>query len=112
MATHEMRLHPVPFQMIRDGIKTVEIRLNDEKRKLMKVGDTIEFSLRPDPEQKCVAEIMGLDHFSSFKESYASYPPAEYGGESQDEWESMYKYYSLEDEQKEGVLGIRLKVTS
>lgn len=107
-----MRLHPVPFEMIRNGTKTVEIRLNDEKRKLMKVGDVIEFSLRPDPEQSFIAKIVGLDHFSSFKESYASYPPAEYGGENQDEWECMYKYYSLEDEQKEGVLGIRLEVAT
>lgn len=107
-----MRLHPVPFEMIKNGTKTVEIRLNDEKRKLMKVGDMIEFSLRPDPEQKFTAKIVGLDYFPSFKESFMSYPPNEYGGESEGEWELMYKYYSPEEEKECGVVGIKLTLLS
>jgi ASC-1-like (ASCH) protein len=110
MTLHEMRLHPTPFEMIKSGSKTVEVRLNDEKRQLMQIGDRIEFSLRPDLTEKFQAEIIGLDTFASFKDAYAAYPPNEYGGESKKEWELMYKYYSAEEEMKFGVLGIRLKI--
>ena len=32
---HEMRLHNEPFTKIKLGKKTIELRLNDEKRKLI-----------------------------------------------------------------------------
>ena len=35
---HEMRLLPKPFESILSGTKTVEIRLNDEKRRRSKSG--------------------------------------------------------------------------
>ncbi|MDB5236981.1 MAG: hypothetical protein JWL88_83 [Parcubacteria group bacterium] len=110
MTVHEMRLHPIPFEMIRSGSKTVEVRLNDEKRQLMQAGDIIEFSLRPDLTEKFQAVITSLDTFDNFKDAYAAYPPREYGGESKEEWELMYKYYSPEEETKFGALGIRLKI--
>ena len=33
---HEMRLNNSPFELIKGGTKTIEIRLNDEKRSLIK----------------------------------------------------------------------------
>lgn len=30
---HEMRLHNEPFVLIKNGTKTIELRLNDEKRR-------------------------------------------------------------------------------
>ena len=41
MNTFELRLNPVPFQQIKQGKKTVEMRLFDEKRKLFNVGDML-----------------------------------------------------------------------
>ena len=41
---HNMNLSPVPFEMIKSGQKTIELRLNDEKRQRIKTGDTIIFS--------------------------------------------------------------------
>lgn len=43
MQNHIMNLAPLPMQQIRDGRKTIELRLYDEKRKLISVVDTIEF---------------------------------------------------------------------
>jgi len=40
---HTMRLHNGPFQLIKSGTKTIELRLNDEKRSLIRENDTIEF---------------------------------------------------------------------
>ena len=43
---HEMRLHDTPFKMIQAGTKTIELRLYDEKRQQIQVGDEIEFHSR------------------------------------------------------------------
>ena len=41
---HEMKLQDDPFKKISDRTKTIEMRLYDEKRKKVKVGDLIEFT--------------------------------------------------------------------
>jgi ASC-1-like (ASCH) protein len=107
---YEMRLHPIPFELIRSGSKVIEIRLNDEKRQQLHIGDQIEFVLRPEQTDTFKAEISGLDIFNSFKDAYSSYEPIVYGAQSQNEWKDMYKYYSSEDEAKYGVLGIHLRL--
>jgi uncharacterized membrane protein len=38
---HEMTLFEEPFNKIRDKQKSIEVRLNDEKRQNIKVGDII-----------------------------------------------------------------------
>ena len=40
---HEMTLYDEYFDMIKSGVKTIEYRLNDEKRKKIRIGDTIIF---------------------------------------------------------------------
>ena len=39
-----MKLNESPFDRIKNGTKTIEFRLYDDKRKQIKVGDKIEFS--------------------------------------------------------------------
>lgn len=39
---HYMRLEEDSFQAIKEGRKTIEMRLNDEKRSLIKEGDSIQ----------------------------------------------------------------------
>ena len=41
---HKMKLNESPFERIKNGTKTVEFRLYDEKRQQIKIGDKIEFS--------------------------------------------------------------------
>ena len=40
---HKMNLWNDSFEAIKCGSKTIEMRLNDEKRSLIKIGDEIEF---------------------------------------------------------------------
>ena len=44
MMTYEMNLNRQPFDMIKSGRKTIELRLNDEKRKNIVAGDKIKFT--------------------------------------------------------------------
>ena len=37
--THNMQLQPIPFEMIKNGTKTIELRLCDEKRRKIQIGD-------------------------------------------------------------------------
>ena len=39
-----MKLNPAPFEMIKSGQKTIELRLYDEKRQLVNIGDEIVFT--------------------------------------------------------------------
>ena len=41
--THIMRLNTSPFEMIASGEKTIELRLNDEKRRKITIGDEISY---------------------------------------------------------------------
>jgi ASC-1-like (ASCH) protein len=107
---HQMKLQPIPFEEVRSGSKTLELRLNDEKRQLINIGDKIEFSLATDPSYKVSTIVEKLYHFSSFKDLCYAFEPVEYGSSNKEEYKEMYKYYSKEDEAKYGVVGIRIKV--
>ena len=48
---HEMKLNNGPFERIKNGTKTIELRLNDEKRQLLKIKDLIEFTNRTNNEK-------------------------------------------------------------
>lgn len=54
---HIMNLRPKPFGMIKDGRKTIELRLYDEKRRQIVVGDTIQFMNTEDEQDIIRAEV-------------------------------------------------------
>ena len=37
--THEMKLHNSAYEMIKNGSKDIEMRLNDPKRQQIQIGD-------------------------------------------------------------------------
>ncbi len=65
---HYMRLNPEPFELIKSGKKTVELRLLDEKRRLLQIGDEIEFMSTSDNTQHIFCRVTQLHRFNSFKE--------------------------------------------
>ena len=107
---YEMRLHNEPFNKIKDGTKTIELRLNDEKRQLLKVKDLLEFTSRTTGE-KVLTEIEALFKYPSFEELYKHFDKVSMGY-SEDEIadpKDMEQYYSMEEQNKYGVLGIKIK---
>lgn len=71
---HRMKLKIVPFKKIKNGSKTIELRLNDEKRKKVQIGDFIEFSCLDEPKDKIQTRVTALHRFGSFAELYAVLP--------------------------------------
>ena len=112
--THIMRLNPAPFEMIACGDKTIELRLNDEKRRKIKIGDEITFVNTENSLKTIKVEVIGIYRFKSFKELYANLPLLECGYTKEDvmtaEPEDMLAYYSEEQQKKYGVLGIEIEL--
>ena len=109
MKTHHMKLAVEPFNKIASGQKVIESRLYDEKRRHINIGDTIEFSENDNPEHKTTTVVKGLLRYATFEELFADHDPALFGEESEEFLLNQIKqFYTDEDEQKYGVVGIRL----
>lgn len=107
---YEMKLNNEPFKAIKSGTKTLELRLNDEKRKQLIVGDYIEFTNRENNE-KLLVEVIDLYKYNSFEELYKHFNKIEMGYSINEEAnpKDMENYYSKEEQEKYGVLGIKIK---
>ena len=108
---HKMNLIDSAFRAIAAGIKTVEMRLYDEKRAKIKVGDKIEFE-NIDTHQNVMCEVISLARYKDFFELYSHYDKTAIGY-SEDEIadaSDMYVYYSPELIEKYGALAIEVKV--
>ena len=79
---HKMKLLPEYFEKIQQGSKTVEMRLFDEKRRLIRVGDMIEFSSTEAPSNRVLCRVVDLKLFDSFLALAEYYSPAALGFDS------------------------------
>lgn len=107
---YEMKLNNEPFRKIKDGSKTLELRLYDEKRQKLKINDIIEFT-NIESNEKIRVEIEGLYRYPSFEELYKHCDKISMGYNDAEEAnpQDMEKYYSKEEQAKYGVLGIKMK---
>ena len=97
---HEMKLRAIYFDKIKAGEKIYEIRLNDEKRKLIDVGDVIVFKKEPELNEVLKAVVKDLIYFNSFNEMSTTLPLEKVGFENKplDEVVAIYhQFYSEED---------------
>ena len=108
---HYMNLVPSAFRKIADGSKTIELRLNDEKRQQINVGDTIIFN-NISAKDIIRAQVVRLHKFSDFEELYKALPLEKCGYTAAEldtaHYTDMEQYYTKEQIQKHGALGIEL----
>ena len=71
--THCMNLELSAFLKIANGSKTIELRLNDEKRQKIKIGDTIEFHCG-EINSIIFATVIKLHKFPNFEQLYKALP--------------------------------------
>ncbi len=109
---HKMNLHSDPFNMLKGGLKTIELRLNDEKRSKIKIGDQIEFTNSSNAKQKLITEVVNIYPFDSFELLYKKLPLEQCGYKKFElknaKPSDMDIYYSKEQQKKYGVLGIKV----
>jgi len=108
---YKMHLTEKPFFMIKSGQKNIEMRLYDEKRQQIKAGDTIEFS-NVETGQIIDTEVVDIHKYNSFEELYSNFDKTRLGYyENEDAKPSdMSQFYSNEEIQKFGVVGIEIKL--
>lgn len=112
--THYMGLDPKPFAMISSGQKTIELRLNDEKRQKIKIGDSIVFSNTTNSSEIISVTVINIYKFESFKELYDVLPLEKCGYEKEEivyaDPKDMEVYYSIKKQKQYGVLGIEISI--
>ena len=108
---HEMKLDSSPFQKIKSGKKTIELRLFDKKRQQIKAGDIITFT-NVSTGEKMSRTVKKLHRFDSFNELYQTLPLLLCGYTTEEianaRPSDMERYYSVEEQKKYGVVGIEL----
>ena len=109
--THQMKLQPKPFEAIKSGRKTIEMRLNDEKRSLVKIGDSIEFT-NIESNEKMLCKVQNIYRYKDFNELFKHHDKISLGYEEDEEPNprDLLKYYSEEKILQYGVLGIEIEV--
>ena len=109
--THKMKLQNNPFCKIKEGSKDIEMRLYDKKRKLIKIGDLIEFT-NVITEEKINVKVIKLYLFDTFRELYNSFNKVRLGYKEDEfaEPKDMEQYYSKEEIKQNGVVGIEIVI--
>ncbi len=108
---HNMKLQENPFIKIKAGTKTIKMRLNDEKRSKIVVGDKIMFT-NVKTNEKIICEVLNLYHYKNFEELYANFDKTSIGYNFNEvaNPNDMSQYYDKYEILKYGVLGIEIKV--
>ncbi len=113
MTRHEMKLDPAPFAMIASGRKKFELRLNDEKRRKIGIGDEILFTNNATG-QTLTAKVSGKEVFPDFAALYRTLPLLECGYTAETlplaSPRDMEAYYSPAEQRIYGVVGMRLEL--
>jgi|GEM_PF-453298 len=108
-AIHSMKLQNEYFDKIKNGVKTIELRLNDKKRQLIKKGDSICFTSQRG--EQIVCRVDELYNYPTFRELFDHVPLSACGFSDITKdaaAKSMREFYSKEDESTFGALGIKI----
>lgn len=106
-----MNLQPKYFDFIKNGTKRIELRLYDEKRQQIKLGDSIEFSKSEN--EKFKVRVIGLLRYETFSDLFNDFNISVLADQSMTKQELLnvlQEFYTPEKQVQYGVLGIRLEL--
>jgi len=110
---HTMKVQTKYYNLLKTGQKTIELRLYDEKRQLIHIGDTILFSDLSNQTDNFSATVLNLHKAQNFDDLCSKISPIQAGFSSKEELlQTMTTFYSPENQQKYGVIGIEVKKNS
>lgn len=108
---HNMKLNKEEFYATQSGLKNIEVRINDKKRKQIKSGDIIEFSNIENNTEKLYVKVKNITKFNNFNDLYSYYPTQRFGKSNHSKkelTETIYKIYNRKEEEL-GVLAIEIQ---
>ena len=108
----QMGLNHDQFLLVQNGSKTIEIRLNDAKRRQIHLHDAIEF-VDTTTAATLIKHVQRLEVFSTFANLYTRYGGTIVGSAETDSVAKMvadtYTIYTPEQEKADGVFAIHLQ---
>lgn len=111
MKTHTMNLYNDAFNLIKQGSKTIELRLYDEKRQKILIGDLIQF-INIDNKNVLSTKVKNIFIYKDFQKLYKDFDKMSIGYKEDEisNYKDMEQYYSIEDIEKYGVIGIEIQL--
>ena len=111
---HEMKLQTKYYNFILNGSKRIELRLYDEKRSKIKLGDIIKFRKEENLTESFTARVVGLLRYETFADLVRDFDLALLatadGSMTKEKLESdLLKFYPLEKQKQYGVIGLRIE---
>lgn len=100
------------FEVVKNGTKNIECRLNDEKRRQLKIGDNLTFLKRPDDKEIIEAIVDDLKYYDNFSDMMNDYSIEDVyvKGYSKEEFlKLLERFYTIDDQNKYGVVAIKFK---
>ena len=110
--THEMKLQREYFDSIANGSKTVELRLWDEKRKKLRVGDRIIFACSDAAAEPLHTRVEGIYTYPGFEELVEDFATVEMGFAGEEKGrivEKLLMLYGVEKAVKHKAVAIKVK---
>ena len=109
---HELKLQPRYYEYILSGTKDIEIRLYDEKRQKINIGDIIIFKKEPELNESFKVKVVGLLRYENFDGLFNDFTIDRLADRSMSKselLEELEKFYTKEKQKEYGVLGIRIE---
>ena len=101
-----MHLDDEFFNLVKSGKKVFEVRINDEKRRNIMVGNTILFKKRSNSLDGVVVKVVDRKQFNTFQEMVRLLDFGDLGMENKSVEEVLNLYYSIYDEELENKYGV------
>ena len=109
---HILKLQPKYFDYINDGTKRIELRLYDEKRQKINIGDTIIFQKEPELEIIMKVKVIGILRYNTFEDLFKDFDIEMLADRSMSKQELLNvleEFYTPEKQEQYGVVGIRIE---
>ena len=107
---HNLNVKEKYYNMLKSGVKTIELRLFDEKRQNIKIGDIIEFANHDNTADKFLAEVINLYRADDFMGLCRKISCQKAGFQTNEELVNcLEEFYEPQKQKQFGVLGIEIK---
>lgn len=109
-----MKLYESSFNDLKTGKKKREYRLNDDKRKLVRIGDTIKFLKLPNLDEEFIVDVKNIEAFDNWHDCYSKY----YDEDFKNRYDSVDAvvqdtygggYYTKEESEENGIVVFSIK---
>ena len=109
---HEMKLNDKAFNNIKNGIKKFELRLYDDRRKNINLGDTIIFHNLNNLDDTISVNVLALLRYPSFADLFTDidYRLCGPANSLEEKLERVHTFYTTEQEKKFGILAIKIQL--